>query len=211
MRVAFLGLALALTAGSAGAQDAQMDRLREALRRQTVDLRAAQDAQSALQAQLDAEKARSADLQKRLDTVSAAPPQLAEPPPEDPQLAELRATVAQLEAQARALQSDVTRWRSAYDQAAALARAKDAEAKQVAAKLAATQQQLTGAHGTNQRLAKVAMEILHLYETQDFRKLLLRSYEPVLALKKVELENLVQDYEDRIVDRTLPQAGGASR
>ena len=37
------------------------------------------------------------------------------------------------------------------------------------------------------------------------------SFEPVLGLKKVELENLVQDYEDKIYDlrifRAKPVAG----
>jgi len=31
--------------------------------------------------------------------------------------------------------------------------------------------------------------------------LLLLSYEPLLGLKKVELENTIQDYEDKILDQ----------
>ena len=49
----------------------------------------------------------------------------------------------------------------------------------------------------------MANDILHLYQTQGFRSLLLGSYEPLLGLKKVELENLVQHYEDRIEDQRL--------
>jgi len=39
-----------------------------------------------------------------------------------------------------------------------------------------------------------------LYQSQSFRSLLLSSYEPVLGLKKVELENTIQDYEDKILE-----------
>lgn len=50
----------------------------------------------------------------------------------------------------------------------------------------------------NTRLIAVANDILHLYRTQSFRSLLLGSYEPLLGFKQVQLENTVQDYEDKI-------------
>ena len=50
----------------------------------------------------------------------------------------------------------------------------------------------------------MAQDILHLYQTRGFRALVLGSYEPVLGLRKVELENTVQDYEDKIHDQHVP-------
>jgi hypothetical protein len=46
--------------------------------------------------------------------------------------------------------------------------------------------------------------------------LLLSSYEPLLGLKKVELENTIQDYEDKILDQKYrpgsePLKTGASK
>ena len=38
----------------------------------------------------------------------------------------------------------------------------------------------------------------HLYEREDFRSLLLKSYEPFFGFEKVKLQNMIQDYEDRI-------------
>jgi hypothetical protein len=51
----------------------------------------------------------------------------------------------------------------------------------------------------NGKLVGIANDILHLYRTQGFRSILLGSYEPLLGLKQVELQNMVQDYEDRIL------------
>ena len=53
----------------------------------------------------------------------------------------------------------------------------------------------------NKQLTGVAEDILHLYQTQDFRSLLLRSYEPLIGTAKVRLENLVQGYDDKIRDQ----------
>jgi hypothetical protein len=47
-------------------------------------------------------------------------------------------------------------------------------------------------------LAGVCNDVLHLYASTDFRGVWLHSYEPVLGLAKVKLDNIVQDYEDRI-------------
>jgi hypothetical protein len=52
-----------------------------------------------------------------------------------------------------------------------------------------------------------------LYRTQSFRTLLIGSYEPLLGLKEVELQNTIQDYEDRILAHRMygnePAAKGA--
>jgi len=60
---------------------------------------------------------------------------------------------------------------------------------------------LTACRAANAKLLKLAHDILHLYETEDFRALLLRSYEPVLGLYRVKLENLVQDKDDQLRDQ----------
>ncbi len=50
----------------------------------------------------------------------------------------------------------------------------------------------------NTKLLALGHDILHLYEQESFRSLLVRSYEPVLGLFRVELENLVQDHDDKL-------------
>ncbi len=64
----------------------------------------------------------------------------------------------------------------------------------------------------NTRLLTVAHDILHLYESQSFRALLVRSYEPLLGLWRVELENLVQDMDEKIRDlECLPETKGPAQ
>ena len=61
----------------------------------------------------------------------------------------------------------------------------------------------------NQKLVAISHDILHLYETQSFRGILLKSYEPILGLDRVKLENIVQDYDDKIHDQQItPTASG---
>jgi len=64
----------------------------------------------------------------------------------------------------------------------------------------------------NQKLFAAAEDILHLYETQSFRGILLKSYEPILGLDKVKLENIIQGYDDKIYDQQVapPEPGAPS-
>jgi hypothetical protein len=59
---------------------------------------------------------------------------------------------------------------------------------------------LAACKDANTRMLGVGQEILHLYEDKSFISMILKSYEPILGLKRVALENLVQDYEDKLRD-----------
>jgi chromosome segregation ATPase len=72
--------------------------------------------------------------------------------------------------------------------------------------------QTTACQAQNQKLAATAEDILHLYQTQSFRSILLGSYEPILGLDRVKLENIVQDYDDKIYAHRVAQPDpGASQ
>ena len=200
MRTAFaLALAcLVITPVSADEQTNE-DRLRDALRQSVAQMRAAQD--QAAQAQADLQKAQAAQqaVQAQLDAANA---KLAAMPakPAAP-VADARAVQEALaagRAQNAALQQGLAKWQAAYNEAATLARAKDAESRQSSAGLQADAHALQTCKAGNAKLVTVAEDILHLYQTQSFRSLLLRSYEPVIGTARVKLENLVQDYDDRI-------------
>lgn len=181
------------------AQDSTEDRLRELLRRTAADLRAAQDGQAQLQASLDQEKQQNAALKKQIDDLLAAA--AAKPAISKEQIDQMQSELQAAQAQVTALQTNLTQWQTAYNQAADLARAKDAESKTEGAHAAESQREAGVCSAANTKLITVANDILHLYQTQSFRSLLLSSYEPLLGLKKVELENLIQDYEDKIYDQ----------
>jgi chromosome segregation ATPase len=187
-----------LATGPAHAQDSTGEaRLRDALRQTTIQLRALQDNQAALNAQVDQLKQERDALQQQLAAAKNAPH------PPDAELQQLRDAVAALQQQNAALQTGLQKWQAGYQQAADLARAKDAESRRLGGDLQQQTAKLGVCTATNGKLIAVAYDILHLYRTQGFRALLLESYEPLLGLKKVELENLVQGYEDKIEDQRL--------
>jgi chromosome segregation ATPase len=180
------------------AQDASAEaRLREVLRATTIELRALQDGEAALTAQLDQAKRERDALKQQLEAARNAPPVA------DPQVAQLRDAVAALQQQNGALQTGLQKWQTGYQQAADLARAKDSESRQLGGRLTQQSSRLEACAAANGKLIAEANDILHLYRTQSFRSLLVGSYEPLLGFKKVELENLVQDYEDKIEDQRL--------
>lgn len=211
MRRLLLILGMLLVAGRAEAQDSEADHLRDALRHVTVDLRASQDQNATLQAQLDDATRQKTILQQQVDALNAklAATQAPAARPAGPSPDQLRAAASQSAAQAASLRSALAKWQSAYQQAAEIARAKDAESRTLAGTSKATASQLASCKDANTRLIGVANDILHLYRTQDFHQILVWSYEPLIGFDQVKLQNIVQDYEDKIrgAAYTPPGAG----
>ena len=214
-----LGCVLLLGTVPAAAQtQTEAARLRDALRRTTIDLRAAQDSQAALQAALDQAQHQRDALQQQLAALTAqlaqasAPPQAPPAPQADAaQMGRLKTMLDEAQAQTASLQAGLAHWQSAYQEAATIARTKDAEGRRAAGAAQAAQQTAAACGAKNDRLAAVARDILNLYRTQDFRSLLLGSYEPVLGLAEVRLENVIQDNEDRILEQKYyPNAAPAA-
>jgi chromosome segregation ATPase len=188
--------------------DSVDDRLREALRKMTVDLRATQDNQAALQAQLDQAQKQRDMLQQQVATLNtklaqqpASPTQQAAPAAaaaSPAEIGQLHDVITALKQQNASLQDGLAHWQTAYQQAATVARDKDAQSRQLSVTAKSATGTLDICEGKNIKLTAVANDILHLYRTQSFKNLLLGSYEPLLGYKQVELENVIQDNEDRI-------------
>ncbi len=200
------GLAACLSTATAQS-DTTEDRLREVLRQTVTQLRAAQDSQTTLQAQLDQMRTQRDTLQQQVDQLRAqaaaqpapAPAQAAAPPsvPAADE-AKYRAAIDALRQQNAQMQAGLQKWQAAYQNAAGIAQSRDLDSRQTHATLTTAQATLGACEDKNKRLVAVANDILHLYQTQGFRSLLVESYEPLLGYKKVQLENIVQDNEDRI-------------
>jgi chromosome segregation ATPase len=214
------GFALLLLSTTAHAQSGGPDeRLREMLRRTTTELRALQDSQASLQASLEQAQHQRDQLQQQLDAITARLPKLEAAAQArgaaEQELAGLRQSAGALRSENGALQTGLQKWQTAYGEAAQVARGKEAERLDIARRLAAADSQLGICKTANTKLISVAEDILHLYQTRGFRALVLGSYEPVLGLRKVELENTVQDYEDKIRDQQYfpgaPPADDAGR
>jgi hypothetical protein len=181
------------------AQEAGEDRMRDALRQAVMEMRAAQD--QAAQAQADLQKAQTekAALQAQLDAATA---KISAVPVSKP--ADLESLKAQLQAAEQAgssLHQLNLKLEGDLQSATASAQAKDDQSRKAAASLKAAAATLEACKSANAKLIDVSEDVLHLYESDSFRSLLLKSYEPILGLWKVKLENIVQQYDDKIHDQ----------
>ncbi len=201
MRRAILLLCAGVVVPSCALADGNEDRLRDALRQSVTQMRAAQD--QAAQAQADLQKAQQdkAALQTQLDAALAKPPAPVAPAPPPAELGQLRAELAASRAQLAAQQQALAKFQLAYRGVEQQARGLDEAGRRAQAGRAADAAALETCRAENKRLVEVSESILHLYESQSFRSLLLRSYEPLIGSAKVKLENMVQDYDDKIRDQ----------
>ncbi len=197
---AILGTGLILMAvavTNARADDSPEQRLRDALRQSVTEMRAAQDQAAQATAQVAQLQADKAALQAQVDAAKVALAQAAKPD----ELKSAQAALDAAHAQAAQMAGDLTKWQGAYQQANAVAQSKDAESRKALQSATANARALQTCKATNTKLISLSESVLHLYETQGFRNILLKSYEPLIGSAKVDLENLVQDYDDKIHDQ----------
>jgi multidrug resistance efflux pump len=201
MRLASL-LAASLLIGSvaaARADDATTeDRLRSALKQSVTEMRAAQDQASQAQAQLAQAQADLAAMKAKFDADEAKIGQLSGNSAADKAL---KAQVDAAKEQNAALQSSLSKYEGAVQQAQDLARQKDAESQRAQAGLRSNFTALETCKTANKKLIDVAEQVLNLWHDQSFIWVLRKSYEPIVGAAKVDLENIVQDYDDKIRDQ----------
>jgi hypothetical protein len=191
-------VATAMGSGAARAADSGTEaRLREALRSATSQLRALEDERAKWQAS-DAEQKR--ELESLRNQLAAAPKA---PPPSRASgrcLEDLQSCqVEQVEhaATAAKLKESLARCEVAARDAAAAAHSQDeteqARVKAAAADMASLTERGRSCETKNARMYRVAKEILdQLWKSGGG--------EPILGLKRVEVENFAQDAEDKLLE-----------
>jgi septal ring factor EnvC (AmiA/AmiB activator) len=181
-RLAWAVFAGALAAVSPAVAQSMEDKLREELRATVTQLHQLQDDQAALQAQ------KAAAEQER-----------------DALKAQLAAAKAQVAAAPRnnglssQLESEIAKYKDAYAQAAGVVQQAQAARDKLQAGLANAQNILTACEAKNTQLLDLGNEVLASFESFDFGDAV-GANEPFIAIKRVELENLAQDYGDRLYD-----------
>jgi len=180
---------LAMTPTAPAFAQSLEDRLRDQLRSTMNELHAAQDQQAALQAQAAAASKERDDLKAEL---AAAKAQLAR--------------AGHNTVSSSALQADIAKYKDAYTQALSQASASAQQVKQAQADhdklqtgVADTQRQLGLCEDKNKALLKVGTEILDAYQKFDLGDAI-GAHEPFIGIKRVELENSVQGFDDRLHD-----------
>lgn len=200
-----LGLSAAVVPAAARQQDDAENRLRAALRAATVQLRSLEDQNATLQAkQADADRERQALTEK----VAALEKELGELRQKS---AADKAALQKSSAKVESTEASLAKWEAAYQEAADTARARDADAKRLDAEgkrmdaeakrrdaaLVQTRELKHACEAKNEELYKLGLQMLDLYDHKTFFGDL-ASREPITKIKRVEYENIMQNYEDKL-------------
>jgi chromosome segregation ATPase len=171
----------ALNVHAASAQTIE-DRLRNQLRATVQQLHQLQNDQASLQAQKAAAEQERDALKAQL---AAAKTQLSHG--------------GQDRGQVQALAAEVSKYKDAYSQATGTAAQAQADHDKLATGLASAQTLLGACETKNGQLLIVGNEILAAYQKFDFGEAL-GANEPFVGIERVKLENLAQDFGDRLYD-----------
>ncbi len=194
----------AVTAATLGAAD-QPDgeaRLRETLRSTMLQLNDAQSQLAALQAaqaaETDGKKTLTdqvARLTKRVVDGQAAAMKETE---------SLKAKVAESQAENASLQREAAPWKAAAEKASAVARSEAGRREKAAAAALAFERHVEDLSAKNAELFRIGSEILDRYEKFGVGAQFL-AREPFVGRARVELENQIQDYDDKLMEQRESQ------
>lgn len=181
--------AVSLLVTTANADDA---RLKEALRTLTLRLRSAETERNNLlsdKAQLEQEKK---TLTAKVDTLNK------QAAADKEQLDAVMAKMKELDDARESL----AKWKAAYEQLTTTAQKSEAERAKLASESVMLKRKVEDRERKNLELFKLANEILTRYEKFGLGEAL-AAKEPFARITRVKLENLVQDYQDKIADQRV--------
>jgi len=199
MRAALILVAL-VTAGAAKADPQTENRLRDALRQATAQLRSLEDEKARLQASEAAQKSEIEALKAKLDAETR---KARGPSPDVTRRLEEAAESNQK------LTADLSQCQASSRQAAEAANTKEAEREQLQAKQAEQLTQATtratACEEKNERIYKLSHELVQKCESMNFGESLAGIFEPLTGLRKAKLENLSQEYDDKLLEQKAHQ------
>lgn len=187
-------LATAAFATGALAQS-ETDRLREALRSAIVQTRALEDQATALQAKLAQADRDKAAVKAQADAARAEVRRI-----ED----EHRHAVDEFNQRIADRDQSLEKWRSAYEEAANVARTKDAERAKFEGEANAYRASTKTCVAKNDMLVKAGRDLVERYRSVTMDTGIV-AFEKVFQIRRVELQNEVQDAHDRFLDQKVQQ------
>lgn len=195
MRIALFVLMMvvgALSSGTASAQS-ETDRLCEALRSATAQTRALEDQRTALQAKVaDADREKAA-AKKEVDDLKA---QLKKADKEH------RDAVDEFNQRLAERDETLEKWKSAYEEAATVARTKDAERAKFEGEATAYKASTKSCIAKNTLLVKAGKEMVQRYKDLTIGEIVV-SREPMIQQRRVEIQNQLQESQDKFLDQKV--------
>lgn len=173
--------------------DPAIARLRDALRNTMIQLRAVEGERATLQAA----SAQLGEEKKGLETQVKALARQATVDKES--ISALDAKLLERDAQVAALKDDLEKANAAIKQASDIAATKEAERARYAERVIGLDRRVAELETKNHELFKVGNEILTRYERFGLGTAL-TAREPFIGVTRVKLQNLVQDYQDKLLE-----------
>lgn len=171
----------------------ETDRLREALRSATAQTRSLEDQRTQLQAKVaEADRLRQS-MQQQIDALRT---QL-----KDVETAH-RTAVETFNQRLEERNETLERWKAAYAEAADVARSKDGERAKFESESKAFRASTKACEARNEALAKLGRELLQAYDDVHFGDVI-AAREPVLGLRRVDVQNMLQDYRSKIREQKI--------
>lgn len=183
-------MAAAMFCGAARAES-EADRLREALRSATAQARQMEDQRTALQARIaDADREKAA-LKAQVDAAKAEVKQIQK---------QHREAVDEFNQRLEERNQTLEKWKGAYEEAATVARTKDAERAKFEGEAAAFKASTKSCQAKNTQLVNVGRDILKRYRSLTLGDALVTT-EPLTGLGRIDAQNFVQDSTDKLLDQ----------
>jgi hypothetical protein len=200
--IRFLFVAVSLAPRLVRADAASEARLRDALRSATAQVRTLED-------EVSSGKAKEAQLQKELEAARAEAKQtktVVVSRQSDREVADLRRRLADQEDANRKLIEAAVKLQTASRERAEAGQSCEEERAKLAPQVASCAERLARAEEKNDHLFQVGKEIIDWLGGVGVGAAI-AAREPFLGLKRVQLENAAQDYEDKLYEQRLQTAG----
>ncbi|HEV7405474.1 MAG TPA: hypothetical protein VGO11_21195 [Chthoniobacteraceae bacterium] len=191
---------LVAAAGAAPEQSQAEVKLRETLRNTMLQLRNLQGEKDTLQAQKD-----QADLDKRAvesDLVKKTKESDAAKAEAEKTIADLRTKLEEQRAEGERLAASLAKWKAAHQEVTALAEKREAARVKLNSEKIELERKVADQLRKNQQMYKIGSEVLTRYENFGLGTAL-TAREPFVGITKVKLQNLVQDYGDKLADQRI--------
>jgi len=195
--LSFLSFAPLAHAADPNAAEAK---LREQLRSSLLQLRTMQTERDTLQAaktQLEQEKQALAQQAEALTKRITADKELA-----DKTIADLKDRLTAQGEELVQLKGSLEKWQAAQKKAADLAASKESERAKLATQVIELQRRVADHQTKNLAMFKIGSEILSRYEKFGLGTAL-AAREPFVGTMRVKLQNLVQDYQDKLAEQRI--------
>lgn len=187
--------------------EAALKKMRETLRTTMVQLQTVEAEKATLQAELETTKTENekkiADLTKQLDALRKKTAE--DKAATDKSINELTSKVANTEQDLARTKQTLTKWKDGYGKAAAIAQKKEAERSVLAGKVVVLERRVADNEAKNAEMFKIGNEILDRYKGFGLGTAL-TAREPFTGITRVKLQNLMQNYEEKLVAQKIRPA-----